>query len=424
MMFVRYAAGDRAWHADGHYANLTIDDAWLTEPYGHLNYAALLREMEAHNFHTTIAFIPWNFDRSEPKVVQLFRQHADRYSICIHGNNHDHLEFGGYDRTPLSGQIADIQQGLARMERFRTLTSLPVDRVMIFPDEVAPPAPTLRALERYNFAGAANADVVPIGSVQPTAPLFFLRAVNLNFTSFPLVRRYSAEAGVSKALIAVNAFLDNSLLFYGHQSMFTTGINAFDPVAATVNRVQPDTRWSSLGSIAQHLDRVRLRADGNYDVVAYGSDLIFQNRLQRDVIYHVEKQNEDSLPIRALTIDGRPAFYELSGERLSLAVPVGAGESKHVVIEYQSDLNLASVDVSKKSPSVAFLRRISDFRDITMSRSTLGRALTRFYYQHHLDDLELDLEGFLPLLLVLAVVAIAAGWLLRKRARTRNLRIA
>lgn len=72
MMFVRYAAGERGWHADGHYANLTVDDAWLTQPYGHLDYEGLLAEMEKHNFHTTIAFIPWNFDRSEPKLVHLF----------------------------------------------------------------------------------------------------------------------------------------------------------------------------------------------------------------------------------------------------------------------------------------------------------------------------------------------------------------
>ena len=72
-MFLRYAAGDRAWHTTGHYANLTVDDAWLTEPFGNLNYGNLLKEMDKHNFHTTIAFIPWNYDRSEPDTVALFR---------------------------------------------------------------------------------------------------------------------------------------------------------------------------------------------------------------------------------------------------------------------------------------------------------------------------------------------------------------
>ena len=67
--FLRYAAGDRAWHAAGRYANLTIDDPWLIEPYGNLNYRALATEMDKHDFHTTIAFIPWNFDRSRAGVA-------------------------------------------------------------------------------------------------------------------------------------------------------------------------------------------------------------------------------------------------------------------------------------------------------------------------------------------------------------------
>ena len=58
MMFLRYACGDKCWHSPGHYANLTIDDPWLTEPYGHLSYKGLLEQMDYANFHTTIAMIP------------------------------------------------------------------------------------------------------------------------------------------------------------------------------------------------------------------------------------------------------------------------------------------------------------------------------------------------------------------------------
>ncbi len=89
-LFFRHAAGDYAWHYDAQYANLTIDDPWLTEPYGHLAYGALLTEMQKHRFHTTIAFIPWNFDRSEPDVVTLFREHPEHYSIAVHGDDHTH----------------------------------------------------------------------------------------------------------------------------------------------------------------------------------------------------------------------------------------------------------------------------------------------------------------------------------------------
>ena len=76
MAFLRYAAGEQAWHAAGHYANLTVDDPWLCEKYGHLDYRALSLEMAKHRFHTTIAFVPWNFDRSRREIVNLC---ADRF---------------------------------------------------------------------------------------------------------------------------------------------------------------------------------------------------------------------------------------------------------------------------------------------------------------------------------------------------------
>ena len=96
MMFVRYCAGERGWHSLHYYANFTIDDPWLREPYGYVDYKDLLGEMEKHNFHTTIAFIPWNYGRSQQEVVSLFKNHPDRFSIAVHGNNHDHKEFTDY----------------------------------------------------------------------------------------------------------------------------------------------------------------------------------------------------------------------------------------------------------------------------------------------------------------------------------------
>ena len=110
MIFIRYSVGERGWHALHHYANLTIDDPWLRESYGDLSYRGLLEEMEKHNFHTTIAFIPWNYDRSEAQTVSLFRSHPDRFSICIHGDNHDHKEFEDLESKPLSVQVAALKQ--------------------------------------------------------------------------------------------------------------------------------------------------------------------------------------------------------------------------------------------------------------------------------------------------------------------------
>ncbi len=141
MITTRYAFGDRAWHSKHLYANLVIDDPTLTEPYHKMSYVALLRAMKAHDFHTTIAFIPANWKESRPPVVTLFRVNPDRFSLIQHGNNHDGYEFykysvspeDKYPARPLIDQEADIIEGMKRMEMHFARTGIPWDKVMLYP---------------------------------------------------------------------------------------------------------------------------------------------------------------------------------------------------------------------------------------------------------------------------------------------------
>ncbi len=417
MMFIRYAAGDKAWHTERHYANLTIDDAWLTEPYGHLDFEALLTEMEAHRFHTTIAFIPWNFDRSESKVTQVFLSHPDRFSVSVHGNNHDHVEFGAYENKPLSEQVVSIRQAISRMDRFQTLTGIPFNAVMIFPQEVAPPVPTLIKLKESNFLAAANAVTVPLDSVAPADPLFLLRAMNVEYADFALVRRYPVPTAPSKLFIAINYFLDNPLLFYAHENLFKDGISAFDTTADLINQVDPTTRWESLGSVMQHLYLLKARNNTNYDVLAYSPDLVLHNPQPRDAVFNVEKRESTSTVIRSVTVDGALWSYDLSAGYLHLAVPVTGGGSKHIRVEYRSEV--VPIDVSKRSLYIALLRHISDFRDITLSRTGWGRSITHYYYANHIDIWELNFERSARLIAAF-VLFICLGWLIRNRHRARK----
>ena len=136
IMFVRYSAGERGWHALHHYANNSPSTIRGSESsYGNLNYKDLLDlRMERHNFHSTIAFIPWNYDRSEPEVASLIREHPDKFSISIHGDDHAHeRNLPDYRSKPLVQQNEAMKQSLARMDRFQTLTGIPYDKVMVFP---------------------------------------------------------------------------------------------------------------------------------------------------------------------------------------------------------------------------------------------------------------------------------------------------
>jgi hypothetical protein len=414
MMFVKYCVGERGWHALHHYANLTVDDPWLRQPYGYVDYEGLLEEMERHKFHTTIAFIPWNYDRSEPAVVSLFRNHPDRFSIAIHGDNHDHKEFTDYKSRPLPVQIANIEQSLARMEKFRALTGIDYDLVMVFPHSI-PPEKTLAALKTYNYLATINSTNVPQGDIKPSSPLFGLRPVTLSFAGFPSVSRYSMATPITRALLAINDYLDNPLFFYGHSDDLAKGVDAFDAVADEANKLQPDTEWRSLREIVRHLYLLKLRKDSNYDVLGFANNICLDNVGRANSTFYVRKQETDAQTINSVQVDGQPYLYQVENGYLNARVPVPAGGTRCIVIQYQNDLQLASISPSDHSFIVYLLRMASDFRDIYLSKSTTGLAFVRFYYDHGLSPARLIGSVF-----IFMTICMYAGYRLREFVRTKR----
>jgi hypothetical protein len=412
MMFVKHSAGERGWHALHHYANLTIDDPWLREPYGQLDYRGLLAEMEKHNFHTTIAFIPWNYDRSQPDVVSLVRGHPERFSICIHGNNHDHKEFTDLRSKPLAVQVADLKQSLARMEKFQLLTGIPYDSVFVFPHSIGSEK-VLEELKAYNFLATINSSNVPMDSPRPASLLFALRPVTLGFANFPSIMRYPADMPSPNVFIRINEFLDNPLFFYTHHDFFTSGMKAFDGLADEVNNIEPGIRWRSVGDIVKHLYLVRLNNDSNYDVLAVSSNLQLENPTARDLVFHVRRQDTGSPAIASVAADGQQYPFQLNNGYLDFNVPIRAGEARNVVIKYQNDLDVAAIDTSKNSLRVHLLRTISDYRDITLSRYTVGRSFIDIYNKN-------EVMPFLVLGFGLVIAGILALWKMVAILRQRN----
>lgn len=418
ILFLSYKAGDYGWHLDGHYANLTIDDPWLTQPYGHLDYPALLVEMEKHNFHTTIAFIPWNFDRSEPDIVTLFRAHPERFSICVHGNNHDHQEFGDYAINSLRKQTADIKQGVARMERFRALTGIPYDRFMVFPHGVAPEG-TFAVLKKYDFLGTTNLVSVPLGAAFPTDPAFLLRPYTVAFANFLSLPRYPAGVQLPRLEIAIQSFLGNSLLLYGHEDFFVEGIGAFNAFADYVNQVQPNTQWTSLGEIARHSHLVRRREDGGFDVRMFSNEMDLKNPTDRDAVFYIKREEDFSSAIRSLTIDGVPVAFERSRNMVALRLVIPARQARKLRVAYQNDLDLSREDIRKSDVRACALRRISDFRDLYLSRFTWGRVIKRYYYRYAWNSIELHLEQKWWVYVTCTALVFAVLWYRRLRSRNQ-----
>jgi hypothetical protein len=235
----------------------------------------------------------------------------------------------------------------------------------------------------------------------------------LSFEGFPSISRYPTEVQVPEAYLSINQFLGNPLFFYDHSNLFSKGIDAFDHVADEVNKLEPDTEWSSLGEIVRHLYVIRLRDDSNYDVLAFSDNICLENTTGRSTTYYVQKAEIGNQAIGSVTVDGRIHPYILQEGKISLEVPVSLGGTSCVVIQYSNDLQSRSTDTSRDSIVVSLLRVGSDFRDIYLAKSGIGLRIIGFYNQHQLTPAKV--VGCLLLCLIAMIYASCHMWMSVRR---------
>lgn len=184
-----------------------------------------------------------------------------------------------------------LRQSVARMDKFQAQSGIPYDRVMVFPHSIAPEQ-TLEALKANDYLATINSLNVPMGSSRPADFLFTMRPATLVFDSFPSIIRYSMAEPIPSYRIAIEDFLDNPLFYYAHQDLFAKGINAFDGLADEVNKLEPDTRWRSVGDIVKHLYLLRLRRDTNYNVLALSNNFCWTMSSAAILTFMLRKWNQ------------------------------------------------------------------------------------------------------------------------------------
>jgi hypothetical protein len=205
------------------HACLIIDDPLLRENYGYLNYRKLLGLMDAHNFVATIAFIPWNYKRTDKKIADLFKARPDRFSLCVHGCDHTGGEFGATDIVYLDKKV---KLATARMVEHEKRTGIPFDRVMVFPQGIFSNE-ALTALKMNNYLAAVSTEAMP---------------VNGSFaTSFPFYKRNKPEDIIACASDPVFIVLHHEYLKNGYERL-TDFVDEF-------NDRQNNVKWDSVGSI-------------------------------------------------------------------------------------------------------------------------------------------------------------------------------
>lgn len=427
LMFIKAAFKDRCWHGSNDYANLTVDDPWLIEPYGYISYTDLCREAVKERFHVTFGFIPYNYQRSNRDAVEIFQQCQNNLSLSVHGNNHDFNEFRPAGKIGLPGKTStdidpnekDIIQALYRMNTFSRETGLSFDRVMIFP-RGSFTRESLRPLKKHNFLMTVNS-MKPLHAGQLADEVDRTREMTSEFENFPVVFRHGLpNSNDTRAMadmknwIQMRLFLDLPVLLYTHHAFFKNGADQFSKIASYVNTAQPSVEWTGLGNIARHLYLQRRIDDREIEVLSYTAEIALKNTYPAAMKYVVRKQEDFSVPVRSVEVDGVRLEFTKEIDHIRLEVTIEPGREKNIRILYQADELVGPFNYSETDLQTTLVRSLSDFRDLYMTKLPFGDTLVvAFYSFGGVRAAFIGLSVMILFILILSVVHV-------KRANARK----
>ena len=237
---------DFGWELPETKAGFVFDDPnlhWWS--YGFADYRALAAHAQMHDYHVTMATIPFDTWYTHDATLAYVQQHQERISFAVHGNNHTRDELRRVGAPTEADALA--RQALERTDRLRR-RGLAVSRVMVPPHGTCSPV-MLAALARTGF-DALCADwpywwMEAEDAHAPTAGWLALDQSN----GLPIIPRHYAAAQDLDDL-TFRAFLHQPLIFYGHHTDLRSGLDLLSQ-SATVAKSLGVKSWGSLGDIGR-----------------------------------------------------------------------------------------------------------------------------------------------------------------------------
>jgi hypothetical protein len=320
LWFLRHVFGARCWQGMRKQACFIVDDPLLRKRHGFLQYKALLEAMKTSDFAMSVAFIPWNCDRSERQTVELFRHNPSRLSLSIHGCDHTKDEFGGMDENVLVTKAAVAQN---RMARHQQLTGLACDNVMIFPQGNFS-SQGMAALKRSGYLAAVNSS--PWSVDRPPKELRLrdvLAPAVLSYSGFPLfVRHYP----VCPADFALDLFLGKPALIVQHHDYFKNGYKELKDFVAQINQLSPGIEWRGLAALLRHTGLWQKRGDGTVWVRFCTDETVVQNDADISRVFHLFREWPEGAPLPSVTLNNKEATAQRAEGGFCLVADLPPGE--------------------------------------------------------------------------------------------------
>ena len=374
VLFIKWAFAQTCWSAPETNACLVIDDPVLKPTHGFVDFQELLSLMKQHNFSTNIAFIPWNWRRSAPDVVRLFRDNPERYSLSVHGCDHTRAEFGSSSQQRLYWKA---QQAIQRMNRHESITGIRHDRVMVFPQGVFSEA-AMSALKHTELIAAVNNDVVSADPCPRAIKVSDVWDIAVMGYPFPLfTRRYPWE-GIEN--FAFDALLGKPVIIVIHHGYCSDHCRRLADFIDRLNALKCRLTWRSLGDVVRRSCRQRQFSPDAMEVEMYGSELRVENRSEQPTRFLIRRRDADPSAIKEIRAESRQIVWESSESHVDFEIELNPGENTVIKIKFHG---LNGSEPSKEALShkaKTMLRRyLCEVRDnyIMTTKSRLADLVSR-----------------------------------------------
>ena len=269
--FLRKVTADTGWSLPPLRANIHFDDPNLHWPsYGQIDYPHLASHAEKHHYHASMATIPLDFWYAHPKAVETFRKYPHRLSLLIHGNNHTSNEFADTHGETHFRYL--LSQALSRANRFERRYSIPISKVMAFPQEACR-AEVVPAILDAGFEGVTSTRYLPwntgfrLTSIPAAECLSCSWPAEMIHGVLPVLRRlYLRHANNNpwvRGEMVIGAYLGQPVILYGHHYDLDSGLGLMEEWAHHLNS-RYEINWTSLESIARGNYMTRRRGDTLY----------------------------------------------------------------------------------------------------------------------------------------------------------------
>ena len=241
LLFLRFAFREQCWTNPFPSGSVIIDDPLLHHQYGFVHFESLLKEARNNHYAITLAFIPFNYNRSDQTVARLLAGHPNEFSLCVHGCDHTGAEFAQDDQAFLFYQA---RQALRRVKQHEQITGLSFDSVMVFPKGKFCTS-AVKALKMSHYTAAANSTLYP-SDWEAEGPTIkdLLSLACTRYHGFPIFqRRYPVDVFD----FAVDLFLGRPAIIVAHHQYFRKGCKALTDFVHSINSVCPAIQWMPLG---------------------------------------------------------------------------------------------------------------------------------------------------------------------------------